>query len=69
MSLHNFLLFHLRRHVKNSGFVLHHWFQTPRNHKSTRSTGTRDEALALFFDILHETHSLSLSLVFDIIVP
>ena len=31
MSLHNFLLFHLRRHVKNSGFVLHHGFQTPRN--------------------------------------
>ena len=24
MSLHNFLLFHMRRHVKNSGFVLHH---------------------------------------------
>ena len=31
MSLHNFLLFHLRRHVKNSGFVLHHGFQIPRN--------------------------------------
>ena len=31
MSLHNFLLFHLRRHVKNSGFLLHHGFQIPRN--------------------------------------
>ena len=29
MSLHNFLLFHLRRHVKNSGFVLHHGFEIP----------------------------------------
>lgn len=27
----HFLLFHLRRHVKNSGFVLHHGFHTPRN--------------------------------------
>ena len=36
MALHIFLLFHLRRHVKNSGFVLHHKFQTPRNNKSTR---------------------------------
>ena len=27
----NFLLFHLRRHVKNSGFVLYHGFQIPRN--------------------------------------
>ena len=26
-----FLMFHLRRHVKNSGFVRHHGFQTPRN--------------------------------------
>ena len=30
MSLQNVLLFHLKRHVKNSGFVLHHGFQTPR---------------------------------------
>lgn len=28
MSLYNFLLFHLRRHVKNLVFVLHHRFQT-----------------------------------------
>ena len=28
MSLYNFLLFHLRRHVKNLGFVLNHGFQT-----------------------------------------
>ena len=27
----DFLLFHLRRHVKNSGFVLYHGFQIPRN--------------------------------------
>ena len=65
MSLHNFLLFHLRRHVKNSGFVLHHGFQTPRN-RCLRPRAficfsvfrTRDEALALVFDILH--HLLSL---------
>ena len=32
VSLHYFLLFHLRRHVKNFGFVLHQGeFQTPRN--------------------------------------
>ena len=30
MSLQNVLLFHLKRHVKNLGFVLHHGFQTPR---------------------------------------
>ena len=28
MSLYNFWLFHLRRHVKNLVFVLHHRFQT-----------------------------------------
>ena len=43
MSLHNFLLLHLRKHVKNSRFVLHHGCQTPRN------------TLALVFDILLET--------------
>ena len=31
MSLHNFLLFYLRKHLKNSGFVLHHGFQIQRN--------------------------------------
>ncbi|CAH3194733.1 unnamed protein product, partial [Porites evermanni] len=31
MSLHNFLWFHLRRHVKNTDFVLHRRFQIPRN--------------------------------------
>ena len=36
MSLHNFLLFHLRCHIKNSCFVFHQGFQTPRNNKSTR---------------------------------
>ena len=36
MSLHNFLLFHLRSHIKNSCFVFHQGFQTPRNNKSTR---------------------------------
>jgi len=30
-EIKHFLLFHLRRHVKKSGFVLHHGFQTPRN--------------------------------------
>ena len=45
------LLFHLRRHVKNSGFVLHDGFQTPRN-RCFSVFGTRDEALALVFDIL-----------------
>ena len=30
MSLQNVLLFHLRRHVKNSGLALHHGFQTAR---------------------------------------
>ena len=30
MSLQNVLLFHLRRHVKNSGLVLHHGLQTAR---------------------------------------
>ena len=65
MSLHNFLLFHLRRHVKNSGFVLHHGFRTPRN-RCLRPRAficfsvfrTRDEALALVFDILHHLSSL-----------
>ena len=47
MSVHNFLLFHLRGHVENSGFVRHHGFQTPRN------------TLALVFDILHETRMKS----------
>ena len=36
MSLHNFLSFHLRSHIKNSCFVFHQGFQTPRNNKSTR---------------------------------
>ena len=36
MSLHNFLLFHLRSHIKNSCFVFHRGFQTPQNNKSTR---------------------------------
>ena len=36
MSLHNFLLFHFRSHIKNSCFVFHQGFQTPRNNKSTR---------------------------------
>ena len=36
MSLHNFLLFHLRSQIKNSCFVFHQGFQTPRNNKSTR---------------------------------
>ena len=31
MSLHNFLLFHLREHVKNSGFEFYHGFQKLRN--------------------------------------
>ena len=35
MSLHNFLLFHLRSQLKNSCFVFHQGFQTPRNNKST----------------------------------
>ena len=30
MSLNNFLLFHLIRHVKNSGFALYNGFQTAR---------------------------------------
>ena len=34
MSLHNFLLFHLRSHIKNSCFVFHQGFQTPWNNKS-----------------------------------
>ena len=35
-SLHNFLLFHLRSHIKNSCFVFHQGFQTLRNNKSTQ---------------------------------
>ena len=31
MSLHYFLMYHLRRHVKISGFILHHGFQTTQN--------------------------------------
>ena len=38
MSLYYFLLFHLRSHIKNSCFVFHQGFQTPRNNKSTRPT-------------------------------
>ena len=35
MSLHNnFLLFHLRSHIKNSCFVFHQGFQTPRKHEA-----------------------------------
>ena len=68
MSLHYFLLHHLRRHVKISGFMLHHGFQTTQNLRlrafvCNSAFGTRDEALTLVFDILHET----LCLVFDII--
>ena len=33
MSLQNVLLFHLRRHVENSGLVLHHGFQTARTER------------------------------------
>ena len=49
LTLHNFLLFrlqkhvteyfqlfHLRSHIKNSCLVFHQAFQTPRNNKSTR---------------------------------
>ena len=58
MALYNFLLFHLSRYVKNSGFVLHRGCQRPWNNKSTRAFiffsmfGTRDEALVLVFDII-----------------
>ena len=34
MSLHNFLLFHVRSHIKNSCFVFDQGFQTPRNNKT-----------------------------------
>ena len=50
MPLHNFLLFHLRRDVKNSGFVRHRGFQTPLQPHAFICFlvfGTRDEALAL----------------------
>ena len=36
MSLHNFLFFHLRSHIKNACFVFHQGFQTPRNNQKTR---------------------------------
>ena len=62
MSLHNFLLFHLRSHIKNSCFVFHQGLQTPRNNKSTRPAAScfhqfsrvwnPDETLALVFEIL-----------------
>ena len=57
MSLHNFLLSHLRSHIKNSCFVFHHGFQTPRNNNfiSSSGFGTPDETLALVFDILRNT--------------
>ena len=38
-EIKHFLLFHLRRHVKNSGFVLHHGFQTPRNRWKHEAAG------------------------------
>ena len=68
MSLHYFLLYHLRRHVKISGFMLHHRFQTTQNLRLRAFVcnsvfGTRDEALILVFDIWHET----ICLMFDII--
>ena len=53
MSLHNFLLFHFRSHIKNSCFVFHQGFLRPRAFITFSVFGTPDETLALVFDILH----------------
>lgn len=62
MSLNNFLFFHLRKHVKNPGFMLYHSSRRLETDDSTwpmalyprlfSVSGTRDEIFALFFDIL-----------------
>ena len=62
MSLHNFLLSHLRSHIKNSCFVFHRGSKhletikalglRPRAFISFSVFGTPDETLALVFDIL-----------------
>ena len=75
MSLHNFLLFHLIRHVKNSGFALYNGFQTARErwkHINLWPWGficfsvfvePYEEALALILNILHQFLKLILSLL------
>ena len=48
MSLYNFFLFHLRKHVKNSDFLLH----SSKQMKICFSIFvTRDEAFSLVFDV------------------
>ena len=54
-------LFHFRRHVKSSGFLLHHRFQTPQKIGALALRpcaliclsvfGAHDETVALVFDI------------------
>ena len=62
MSLHNFLLFHLRSHIKNSCFVFHQEFQTV--------FGTPDqETLALVFDILQQGHPAEQFFFVFIVLP
>ena len=75
MSLHNFLLFHLIRHVKNSGFALYNGFQTAwerRKHINLWPSGficfsvfaePYKEALALILNILHQFLKIILSLL------
>ena len=65
MSLHNFLLFHLRSHIKNSCFVnfirgskhletIKALGLRPRSFITFSVFGTPDETLALVFDILRK---------------
>ena len=75
MSLHNFLLFHLIRHVKNSGFALYNGFQTAWErwkHINLWRWGficfavfaePYEEALALILNVLHQFLKIILSLL------
>ena len=75
MSLHNFLLFHLIRHVKNSGFALYNGFQTARERWKlinlwpwgficfSAFAEPYEEALALILNILHQFLKIILSLL------
>ena len=75
MPLCNFLLFYLRRHAKNLGFMLYHGFQTAQKrwkHISLQPWSficfsvfaePCEEALALILNILHQFLKIKLSLL------
>ena len=63
MSLHNFLLFHLRSHIKNSCFVFH---QGSKHLETIKALGLQPRAFIIFS--MFRTPYETLALVFDILL-